>query len=175
MFSRAISAARPAAARALRPAFAPSALRAFSVTVPASSGGHGPPPPGLYGPGIKPGEVPGIAEQSTGAERLQYLGDAEGIQIFDTAPLDSSRVGTKKDPIMVPSPAKERLVGCTGSPADSHDVLWFPLTKGHQHRCIECGSGPCLHSPVALFALIPSSTVYEMDFYGEEHDDHGHH
>ncbi|KIK63045.1 hypothetical protein GYMLUDRAFT_125562, partial [Collybiopsis luxurians FD-317 M1] len=109
-------------------------------------------PPGLYGAGVKPGEVPGIADQSTGIERLQYLGDAEGVPVFDTAPLDSSRVGTKKDPIIVPSP--ERIIGCTGSPADSHDVLWFPLMKGRQHRCLECGS------------------VYEMDFYGEEHDEH---
>ncbi|KAJ4477225.1 cytochrome c oxidase subunit VB-domain-containing protein [Lentinula aciculospora] len=157
MFSRALSAARPATTRALRPSFNPSSLRAFSVTPCASSGGHGPPPPGLFGPGAKPGEVPGIAEQSTGLERLQYLGDAEGIDIFDTAPLDSSRIGTKKDPILVASPAPERLVGCTGSPADSHDVLWFPLMKGRQHRCLECGS------------------VYQMDYYGEEHDDQHHH
>ncbi|KAE9400197.1 cytochrome c oxidase polypeptide IV [Gymnopus androsaceus JB14] len=157
MFSRAISAGRPAATRALRSTVTPSNLRAFSVTCRASSGGHGPPPPGLFGPGGKAGEVPGIAEQSTGIERLQYLGDAEGIQIFDTAPLDSSRIGTKKDPILVPSPSAERLVGCTGSPADSHDVLWFPLMKDHQHRCLECGS------------------VYQMDFYGEEHHDEHHH
>lgn len=104
MFSRAISAARPAATRALRSTSTPSNLRAFSVTCRASSGGHGPPPPGLFGPGGKAGEVPGIAEQSTGLERLQYLGDAEGIEIFDTSPLDSSRIGTKKDPILVASP-----------------------------------------------------------------------
>ncbi|KAF9065586.1 cytochrome c oxidase, partial [Rhodocollybia butyracea] len=157
MFSRAISAARPSVTRVLRSTVAPSATRALSATSRASSGGHGPPPPGLFGPGSKAGEVPSIADQSTGIERLQYLGEAEGIEIFDTAPLDSSRIGTKKDPILVPSSAKERMVGCTGSPADSHDVLWFPLMHDRYHRCLECGS------------------VYKMDYYGEEHDDgHGH-
>ncbi|KAK7050954.1 Cytochrome c oxidase subunit 4 [Paramarasmius palmivorus] len=159
MFSRAIAVARPAAKRAVSSTVAPvSSLRAFSVSARSSSGGHGPPPPQIFGPGVKPGEVPGVHEQSTGLERLQHLGELEGIPVFDTAPLDSSRVGTKENPILVASASVERLVGCTGSPADSHDVLWFALKKDRQHRCIECGS------------------VYKMDFYGEEHhDDHHHH
>lgn len=33
------------------------------------------------------------------------------------------------------------MVGCTGHPADSHDVLWFMLKKDKQGRCMECGSG----------------------------------
>ncbi|KAJ8072468.1 Cytochrome c oxidase subunit 4 [Marasmius tenuissimus] len=156
MLSRAVAAARPAA-RVLRSNVATSsATRSFSVSARAASA-HGPPPPQLYGPGVKAGEVPGIHEQSTGLERLQHLGDLEGLPVFDTAPLDSSRVGTKQNPILVASAHPERLVGCTGAPADSHDVLWFPLMKGRQHRCIECGS------------------VYQMDFYGEEHDEHHHH
>jgi cytochrome c oxidase subunit 5b len=35
----------------------------------------------------------------------------------------------------------ERVVGCTGSPADSHDVLWFNVTTEKTTRCPECGSG----------------------------------
>lgn len=35
----------------------------------------------------------------------------------------------------------ERIIGCTGSPADSHDVLWFDVKKDKQSRCTECGSG----------------------------------
>jgi len=35
----------------------------------------------------------------------------------------------------------ERMVGCTGSPADSHDILWFRLTTEKPSRCPECGSG----------------------------------
>ncbi|THV07400.1 cytochrome c oxidase polypeptide IV [Dendrothele bispora CBS 962.96] len=155
MFSRALAVARPAA-RAATSSLKP-ATRAFSASSRKASG-HGPPAPQIFGPGTKDGEVPGAHEQTTGLERLQYLGELEQVPVFDTAPLDSSRIGTKKDPILVPSAAEERVVGCTGSPADSHDVLWFPLTRDKQHRCLECGS------------------VYQMDFYGvEDHEHHGHH
>ena len=102
MFKNAVRAARPAvlAARAsLKPST--SALRAFSMSVRVSSGG--PPPPQLYGTGGKAGEVPTDLEQATGLERLQLLGELEGINVFDDSPLDSSRIGTKADPILVPS------------------------------------------------------------------------
>jgi hypothetical protein len=33
-----------------------------------------------------------------------------------------------------------RIVGCTGVPADSHDVIWFQVNKEKQRRCPECGS-----------------------------------
>ena len=36
---------------------------------------------------------------------------------------------------------EERIIGCTGVPADSHDVLWFNLYKDELGRCTECGSG----------------------------------
>ncbi|RXW21723.1 hypothetical protein EST38_g4120 [Candolleomyces aberdarensis] len=149
--------ARPAVSAArssLRPA---TAVRAFSVTARAQSGG--PPPPQLYGTGAQPGTVPTDVEQATGLERLQLLGDMEGISVFDDQPLDASRIGTKADPIKVLSYDTERLVGCTGFPADSHDVLWFTLKKDKLGRCTECGS------------------VYTLDFQGDEHADHhhGHH
>jgi len=156
MFKTALRvAARPlltGARAAARPA---PAVRAFSTTQRVASG---PPPPQLFGAGGKPGEVPTDIEQATGLERLQLLGELEGIEVFDHSPLDSSRVGTKADPIKVLAYDTERLVGCSGSPADSHDVLWFNLTKQKQARCSECGS------------------VYELDFQGDEHAaDHGHH
>lgn len=48
----------------------------------------------------------------------------------------------------------ERIVGCTGSPADSHDLLWFNLKKDKLGRCTECGSGnslaPCHQSPADI-------------------------
>jgi hypothetical protein len=111
MFSRAIGVARPAAKRAVSSTVASaSSLRAFSVSARSSSGGHGPPPPQIFGPGVKPGEVPGVHEQSTGLERLQHLGELEGIPVFDTAPLDSSRVGTKENPILVPSAVSNFLL-----------------------------------------------------------------
>ncbi|KAF9003974.1 cytochrome c oxidase polypeptide IV [Cyathus striatus] len=155
MFKSAVRATRPAvfAARAsLRPSS--SAIRAFSATTRASSGG--PPPPQLYGSGGKAGEVPTDVEQATGLERLQLLGELEGVSVFDESALDASRVGTKADPIRVLSYDVERIVGCTGFPADSHDVHWFLLKKDKQARCMECGS------------------VYALDFHGDEHADHHH-
>ncbi|KAG6908690.1 hypothetical protein DXG01_003704 [Tephrocybe rancida] len=141
MFRSAVRAARPAvvAARSNFKQRGPSTLRAIHSTVRASEA-HGPAPPQLFGLGGKPGEVPSDVEQATGLERLQLLGELEGIKVFDDAPLDASRVGTKADPILVPSYDVERIIGCTGSPADSHDVLWFNLTQERHARCTECGS-----------------------------------
>ncbi|KAG6817684.1 hypothetical protein H0H87_005443 [Tephrocybe sp. NHM501043] len=140
MFRSAVRAARPAvvAARASLKPRAPSALRALHTTLRVSD--SGPAPPQLFGEGGKPGQVPSDVEQATGLERLQLLGELEGVKVFDDAPLDASRIGTKADPILVPSYDVERIVGCTGSPADSHDVLWFNLTQERQARCTECGS-----------------------------------
>ncbi|KAH9481390.1 Cytochrome c oxidase subunit 4, mitochondrial [Psilocybe cubensis] len=155
MFKTAVRAARPAAlaGRALtKPST--STLRAFSTSVRVQSG---PPPPQLYGEGAKPGTVPTDIEQATGLERLQLLGELEGINVFDDSPLDSSRIGTKANPVLVPSFDVERIIGCTGVPADSHDILWFNLKKDKLGRCTECGS------------------VYKLDFQGEEHHDEHHH
>ncbi|TFL04046.1 cytochrome c oxidase [Pterulicium gracile] len=147
MLQSVLRAARPAS-RSLY------ASRTFATTQLRASG-HGPAPPSLYGPGGKAGEVATDYEQATGLERLQLLGDLQGVPIFDTAPLDSSRVGTKANPILVPCLATQRSVGCSGSPAESHDLRWFRLTNKRQERCTECGS------------------VYALDYQGEE--SHGHH
>jgi len=94
------------AVRAIRPAVLParsklSSIRTLSSTVRVLSGG--PPQPQLYGEGAKPGTVPTDVEQATGLERLQLLGDIEGINVFDDSPLDSSHLGTKANPVLVPS------------------------------------------------------------------------
>ena len=102
MFQQVIRAARPAilsARSSLKPST--SKLRAFSTTLHVQSGG--PPPPQLYGEGGKAGSVPTDIEQATGLERLELLGELEGVKVFDDGPLDSSRIGTKKDPVLVPS------------------------------------------------------------------------
>jgi cytochrome c oxidase subunit 5b len=108
MFNAALRATRPAAliARcAVKPARLPA--RALSTTALRASD-HGPKPPSLFGPGGKAGEVPTDEEQATGLERLQLLGELEGIDVFDMDEvLDSSRVGTTADPVKVPS-----LVSC---------------------------------------------------------------
>lgn len=102
MFKTAVRAARPAV-QAARASAKPSSssLRAFSTSVRVLSGG--PPPPQLYGTGAKAGTVPTDIEQATGLERLQLLGELEGINVFDDSPLDASRLGTKANPVLVPS------------------------------------------------------------------------
>ncbi|KAF9732619.1 hypothetical protein PMIN06_012234 [Paraphaeosphaeria minitans] len=111
----------------------------------------------LIAPGAKPGTVPTDIEQATGLERLEILGKMQGIDIFDMRPLDASRVGTPEDPIVVNSAGNEQYVGCTGCPADSHNVLWITLTREEpQARCMECGS------------------TYKMHYVGPAEDPHAH-
>jgi cytochrome c oxidase subunit 5b len=78
-----------------------TSIRALSSTVRVLSGG--PPQPQLYGKGAQPGTVPTDVEQATGLERLQLLGEIEGIKVFDDSALDSSHLGTKANPVLVPS------------------------------------------------------------------------
>ncbi|CCH41417.1 Cytochrome c oxidase polypeptide 4,mitochondrial [Wickerhamomyces ciferrii] len=108
----------------------------------------------LIGPGAKEGTFPTDLEQATGLERLELLGKLEGIEVFDTKPLDSSRRGTMADPILVESYDDYRYVGCTGSPADSHVIEWLKPTVESVARCWECGS------------------VYKLKPVGVPHDDH---
>ncbi|CAE7032021.1 hypothetical protein P3342_006740 [Pyrenophora teres f. teres] len=111
----------------------------------------------LLPPGAKPGTVPTDAEHATGLERLEILGKMQGVDIFDMRPLDASRLGTMEDPITVNAAGDEQYVGCTGFPADSHNVLWITLTRDEpKSRCMECGS------------------VYEMHYVGPQEDAHGH-
>ena len=84
----------------------------------------------LLPPGAGRGTVPTDLEQATGLERLEILGKMQGIDIFDMSPLPADRVGTFDDPIVVKSAGTEYQVGCTGSPADSHNVKW----------CVVCSS-----------------------------------
>lgn len=97
-------------------------------------------PDSLIGPGSQPGSIPTDLEQATGLERLELLGKLEGIEVFDLKPLDASRKGTMKDPIVVESYDDYRYIGCTGSPAGSHTVMWLKATEGQEGRCWECGS-----------------------------------
>ena len=161
------------AVRALRPATLATrsatrtplvALRPFTTTLRSSSGAQ---IPQIFGSGSKPGEVPTDQSQATGLERFQLLGELEGVSAFDMEPLDSSRVGTAENPIKVMSLVRccfatrffffnptislqdtERIVGCTGSPADSHNLLWFSVYHDKQARCGECGSGQYTAAPL---------------------------
>jgi len=142
MLLRALNAVRPVVvAAAAKSSARTTALRSFASSSRRLSGDHHGPPQ-LYGPGSKNAEaIPSDAEQATGLERFQLLGRMEGVDVFDLKPLDASRLGTAAEPIKVQSFYPERLVGCTGFPADSHDVIWLTLNSTlKNHRCPECGS-----------------------------------
>ncbi|KAG5519083.1 hypothetical protein PMAC_002169 [Pneumocystis sp. 'macacae'] len=103
------------------------------------------------------GRIPTVLEQATGIEKLELLKKIAGEEAFDLEPLDASRMGTLKDPIIVKSLEKTRLIGCTGFPADSHNVLWFELSTDRQNsRCPECGN------------------AYKLDFIGTENINNHH-
>jgi len=154
MLNATLRAVRPVATRGVRRSTPSTALRTLSTTTPRFSG---PAPPSIFGEGAKPGEIPSDEQQATGLERFQLLGEMHGIDAFDLEPLDSSRVGTLEDPIKVFSLDTSRIVGCTGAPAESHELHWFNVTKEKNRRCPECGS------------------VYALDFQGVEHHDAHHH
>ncbi|KAK9383214.1 cytochrome c oxidase subunit VB-domain-containing protein [Kockiozyma suomiensis] len=114
----------------------------------------------LFGPGAQKGLVPTNLEQATGLERLEMLADLTGVDLFDETPLPSDRLGTIADPIVLESPVEQKYIGCTGIPADTHEIEWMNATIHDPARCIECGC------------------VYKLEFVGPLSDleaDHGHH
>ncbi|KAH7419139.1 subunit IV of cytochrome c oxidase [Cadophora sp. MPI-SDFR-AT-0126] len=111
----------------------------------------------LIGPGAAPGTVPTDLEQATGLDRLEILGKMQGVDIFDMKPLDASRLGTLDNPIVVKSFGDEQYAGCTGFPADSHNVIWLTMSRERPvERCPECGN------------------VLKMDYVGPQEDPHAH-
>ncbi|KAL1981783.1 hypothetical protein VTN96DRAFT_2166 [Rasamsonia emersonii] len=113
----------------------------------------------LLAPGAKAGTVPTDLEQATGLERLELLGKMQGIDVFDMRPLDASRKGTFENPIIVNGAGEEQYAGCTGYPADSHNVVWLTVSRDRPYeRCGECGN------------------VVKYNYIGPETDphDHGH-
>ncbi|RAH52779.1 cytochrome c subunit VB [Aspergillus piperis CBS 112811] len=95
----------------------------------------------LIPPGAKAGTVPVDIEHATGLERLELVGKMQGIDIFDMRPLDASRKGTLEDPIIVNGAGDEQYAGCTGFPADSHQVNWLTVSRDRPiERCGECGN-----------------------------------
>jgi hypothetical protein len=105
MFQAAVRAAvRPAAKAACSAIKSTSvtpntAIRGFAMTCNRLS--EGPAAPPLYGVGAPAGQMPTDEEQATGLERLELLGEMQGINVFDEEPLDSSRMGTLEDPVKV--------------------------------------------------------------------------
>ncbi|KAK9320422.1 cytochrome c oxidase subunit VB-domain-containing protein [Lipomyces orientalis] len=119
----------------------------------------------LFGPGAEAGEVPSDFEQATGLERLELLSNMAGIDIWDLDPLPSNRVGTIEDPIIVDSPAEQKYLGCTGSPADSHEIEWLNASIYEPARCLECGSVYQLNyvGPADEIHADPSKGIYFIE------------
>ncbi|KAJ5590504.1 hypothetical protein N7450_004476 [Penicillium hetheringtonii] len=102
-----------------------------------------------------PGTIPTDFVQATGLERLELIGKMQGIDIFDMRPLDASRKGTIDNPIMVNGAGDEQYAGCTGYPADSHQVNWLTVSRERPiERCLECGN------------------VVKLNYIGPEEDPH---
>ncbi|GAA5847007.1 hypothetical protein JCM3766R1_005896 [Sporobolomyces carnicolor] len=129
------------------------AARTFLTSLPRYSDVE----PTVLGPGGKTGEVPTDIEQATGLERFELLHKLKGEEAFSLEPLQMDRLGTLADPIRVFSLDKERIVGCTGFPVDSHDTILFPVGKDKPVRCPECGS------------------AFQTDYHGPAEGDHHHH
>ena len=95
------------AARSLRSALPKTknavALRPATRAIASSSCVRSDKPPAIYGEGSKAGEIPTDFQQATGIERLQLLGQMEGVDVFNTGPLMMSKAGTVEDPTLVPS------------------------------------------------------------------------
>lgn len=94
----------------------------------------------VVGPGGPSDRIPSMYEQSAGLERLEYLANLAQRPLFLDQPLRPTAFGTLASPVPVPSISGERIVGCSGFPTDSHELMWFEVrqTKGTS-RCPECG------------------------------------
>lgn len=90
-----------AAAPAIRPRVVASSSRLLSTSAIRRSDDH--PPVIIQGEGAKAGETPSNFQQATGLERFELLGRMQGIDVFDMKPLDASRTGTTKNPIVIQS------------------------------------------------------------------------
>jgi len=62
--------------------------------------------------------------------------------------------GTLKKPVLIFSAFKSRAVGCKGSSAVPHRLMWFELVEGPKHVCPDCAQ---------VFKLITPDNYDEAD------------
>lgn len=103
------------------------------------------------GPGAPSGKIATPFEQAPGLERVEYLAQAQGINIFMNEPLKVDAFGTLEKPILVETLEGERVAGCSGFPKYSHDIAWMKLTGDKICRCPDCGQA---------FKLIPAELAH---------------
>lgn len=200
MLSHVFRLARPAARLNLLPkSTATTSTRSFTVSA-ARKSGH--PSPQLLGEGGKAGEVPTDITQSTGLERLQTLGFLEGVDVFDHEPLDSSRIGTLDNPVLVYSLVRSFLLFFgRGLWVDIMSVfrmlsvLWgargllriLMILGGTIFIRINCfvvgnavpvSSLSCCSAPLRVwrYSSFPFFfSVYKLDYHGPEEGEHDNH
>lgn len=106
--------------------------------------------------------IPPTETHSVGDER-----DELDYGPFETTVLKGG-FGTEKSPIVVPSRYASRIVGCTGSAEEEHELLWHEVKENKNLICMDCGQ---------FFAL---KRYPGFEHFGghhdhhEEHDFHGH-
>ena len=60
----------------------------------------------------------------------------QALITWQNDPLVRSSQGTVENPVLVPSVADTRVVGCTGGTGDNeHTPLWFNCREGFLYRC----------------------------------------
>jgi len=116
-----------------------------------------------------PLEVPHDLDGLTGQAKAEIEAFHEGYtDPWDWDPQDRG-VGTKENPIMVPTMLDERVVGCMCEGVDGCDPTFILLTWDEpEQRCFECGN---------VYKLVERA-VYDKikEFDGEDHyPPHGHH
>jgi len=69
---------------------------------------------------------------------------------------------------VVKSYGDEQYLGCTGCPADTHNVIWLTTSRDRPiERCPECGS-------VYKLEYVGPQDSGHHDMHGGGHGDHGH-
>jgi cytochrome c oxidase subunit 5b len=83
-----------------------------------------------------------------------------------------------EDPIVVNSAGNEQYVGCTGYPADSHNVLWItvgcpPATSSPRNEGLTTNDAQLTREePVAR--CMECGSAYKMHYVGPPEDPHAH-
>nr|KAJ3418586.1 ATP-binding mismatch repair protein [Polyrhizophydium stewartii] len=94
-------------------------------------------------PGFRePGRVPTNYELASGAERFELLKQLKGEDPWeDLHPIVLTERGTVAKPTVVRGIDPERYVGCSGFPAESHEIVWLTVRPhGFVDRCPHCGN-----------------------------------
>ena len=87
------------------------------------------------------GRLPGFFESLSGYARIEYLRKLMGVKdrLYENGSLKVYAHGTAANPTYVPTQENFRIIGCTGIPKDSHELMWFRVYMDKLGRCPLCG------------------------------------